>query len=135
MGPVPRGVDSEARMAEEAPGGESDNPRARIARGIVALLKEHAGRGPESAKAYLWEDVVLVVMFGGYSPLERTLYEAGSGRAVVEQRARFQDAMRERFSELIEAETGRKVVAFMSGDDPTADASSELFLLEPLTSD
>jgi len=122
-------------MATDTPRGQSDTPKARIARGVVTLLKEHAGRGPESAKAYLWEDVVLVVMFGGYSPLERTLYEAGSGRAVVEQRARFQDAMRERFSELIEAETGRKVVAFMSGSDQSADASSELFVLKPQTSD
>ena len=122
-------------MAEEAPGGQSDTPKARIARGVVTMLKEHAGQGPVSAKAYLWEDVVLVVMFGGYSPAERTLFDAGKGRAVIDQRTEFQEAMRERFSELIEAETGRKVVAFMSGTDQRANASSKLFLLEPQTSD
>ena len=99
------------------------------------MLKEHAGRGPVTAKTYLLEDVVLVVMVGGYSPLERTLFDAGKGRAVIEQRAHFQDAMRERFIELVEAETGRKVVAHMSGSDQHADASSELFLLGPQTSD
>jgi uncharacterized protein YbcI len=95
------------------------------------LLKEFYGRGPVRAKTYYTEDIVLVVLSGGFSPAEATLLAAGEGKAVTDQRTVFQEAMGARFSEAIEEITGRKVVSFMSATDQRSDLTTELFILEP----
>ena len=77
----------------------------------------------------------MVVLRGGFTAAEATLLDAGMGQAVKDQRALFQDAMRQRFTDLIEAETGRKVESFMSANDQNAGAFAEIFLLEPLPDD
>jgi uncharacterized protein YbcI len=117
-------------MAESEVSGQPDTVRARISRSVVSLLKEYYGRGPVKAKTYYTEDVVLVVLSGGFSPVEATLLAAGKGTAVTDQRTIFQEAMRERFSERIEAITGRKVVSFMSANDQQSDVTAQLFILE-----
>jgi uncharacterized protein YbcI len=124
LGPV-------AGNTEPSVGGQGDSPRARIAIGVLTLLKELYGRGPEQVKVYLLEDAVLVVLSGGFTRAEATLLELGHGQAVKDQRAVVQEAMRQRFNELIESETGRKVKSLMSASDQGADVSSAVFLLEP----
>ena len=49
-----------------------------------------------------------------YTPVERTLIDAGSQETVKETRQAFQMAMRDLFSEAVEEIMGRKVVGFMS---------------------
>ena len=105
--------------------------RAQISRSVVQLLKEFAGKGPVKAKTYYVEDVVLVMLGGGFSRVEATLEAAGQGQAVKDQRVAFQAVMRQRFSEAIEGITGRRVISFMSANDQVADLSAELFVLEP----
>jgi uncharacterized protein YbcI len=70
-----------------------------------------------------------------YTPVERTLIEAGEQEAVKHTRQVFQVAMRERFSEAVEAITGRKVVAFMSQVHFDPDLAAEIFVLEPVGAD
>ena len=106
-----------------------DNPHARISRGIVGLLKEYYGKGPVKAKTYILDDLVVVLMRGGFTRVEETLLEAGHGPAVIQQRMTFQELMRERFSDIITRETGREVVAFMSGSHQHPDVIAELFIL------
>lgn len=106
------------------------NTLANISDGIVGLLKEFYGKGPEKAKTYLHDDLVIVLLRGGFTRVEETLLEAGEGEAVIRQRMTFQNVMRERFSEIIEAETGRKVVAFMNGSHQEPDLLAEIFLLD-----
>lgn len=103
---------------------------AKITSGIVALHKEYYGKGPDKAKTYVHDDLVIVLLRGGFTRVEETLLEAGEGDAVIHQRMAFQDVMRERFSEIIEAETGRKVIAFMSGSHQHPDLLAEVFLLD-----
>lgn len=103
---------------------------SRISNGIVQLLKEFYGRGPDRAKTYFQDDLVVVLLRGGFTAVEQTLLDAGRSDAVLTQRMAFQEVMRSRFSEIIEAETGRKVVAFMSGSHQDPDVVAELFLLE-----
>jgi uncharacterized protein YbcI len=117
-------------MAESEVSGQPDTVRARISRSVVSLLKEYYGRGPVKAKTYYTEDVVLVVLSGGFSPVEATLLAAGKGTAVTDQRTIFQEAMRERFSEKVEEITGRKVISFMSANDQQSDMTAQLFVLE-----
>jgi uncharacterized protein YbcI len=50
---------------------------------------------------------------------------------VIEQRMQFQELMRERFEEVIEAATGREVIGFMSGNQQEPDLMCEVFILAP----
>jgi uncharacterized protein YbcI len=116
-------------MLDPAPGPSHQTPQARISTGIVGLLREYYGKGPEQAKTYFNDDLVVVLLRGGFTAVEETLLEAGCGEAVISQRLTFQSVMRNRFSEIIERETGRKVVAFMNGSHQDPDVFAELFLL------
>ena len=103
---------------------------ANISRRIVQLHKEFYGKGPTTAKTYYHDDLVVVLMRGGFTRVEETLLQSGRGDAVKQQRAEFQQAMREPFTRVIEEETGRKVVAFMSTSHQHPDMLGELFVLE-----
>jgi uncharacterized protein YbcI len=102
-----------------------------ISDGMVALLKEFYGRGPTRAKSYYEDDLVVCVLRGGFSRVEETLLDGGRGQAVIQQRMEFQEVMRERFSEVIEAATARPVIGFMSGNQQHPDLMCEVFILAP----
>jgi uncharacterized protein YbcI len=102
-----------------------------ISDGMVALLKEYYGRGPTRAKSYYQDDLVVCVLRGGFSRVEQTLLDGGRGPAVIHQRMEFQELMRDRFEDVIEAATGRKVIGFMSGNQQDPDLMCEVFILAP----
>ena len=103
---------------------------ANISRRIVQLHKEYYGKGPTKAKTYYHDDLVVVLMRGGFTKVEETLLQSGRGDAVKQQRAEFQQAMRDPFKQVVEEETGRNVVAFMSTSHQHPDLLGELFVLE-----
>jgi uncharacterized protein YbcI len=90
--------------------------RTAISDGLVALLKEYYGRGPERTKTYVSDDLVVCLLRGGFTRVEQTLFEGGHGDDVIRQRMVFQDVMRDRFERVVEQATGRKVIGFMSGN-------------------
>jgi uncharacterized protein YbcI len=102
-----------------------------ISDGMVALLKEFYGHGPTRTKSYYADDLVVCVLRGGFSRVEQTLLEGGRGAAVIQQRMEFQELMRLRFEEVIEAATGRRVIGFMSGNQQHPDMMCEVFILAP----
>jgi uncharacterized protein YbcI len=105
-----------------------------ISRRIVQLYKESHGRGPTRARTYWEDDVITVVVRGGFTPDERTLRAAGRGEAVLEHRVQFQEAMRARFRQEVEHLTGRTVIGVMSGvqvEEP--EMAAQVFVLEPDT--
>jgi len=102
-----------------------------ISDGIVALLREFYGRGPTRTKSYYEDDLVVCVLRGGFSRVEETLLAGGRGAAVIQQRMEFQDVMRDRFTDVIENATGRKVIGFMSGNQQDPDLMCETFILAP----
>jgi uncharacterized protein YbcI len=104
--------------------------RGNISRRIVQLHKEFYGRGPEKAKTYYDADLVVVLMRGGFTRVEETLLQEGRGDSVIQQRADFQGVMVDRFVEVIEEETGRRVIAMMSGSHQHPDLLGEIFVLE-----
>lgn len=102
-----------------------------ISDGLVGLLKEFYGRGPTHAKSYFQDDLVVCVLRGGYTRVEQTLLDGGRGTAVIEQRMEFQELMRQRFEEVVEQATGRRVLGFMSGNQQDPDLMCEVFILGP----
>jgi uncharacterized protein YbcI len=104
--------------------------RQELSNAIVALFKEHFGRGPADCRSYLEQDLVVVVMTGGYHAAEQTLFEAGKWHEVRSTRMSWQDTMEVRFVETIERLTHRTVKAFMSANHQSPDITVELFVLE-----
>ncbi len=102
-----------------------------ISDGLVALLKEFYGRGPTRAKSYYQDDLVVCVLRGGFTRVERTLMEGGREDSVIQQRMDFQDLMRQRFEKVVEDATGRAVIGFMSGNQQDPDLMCEVFILGP----
>lgn len=102
-----------------------------LSRRIVQLYKESYGKGPTRARTYWYDDVITVVVRGGFTPDERTLREAGRGEAVLEHRVQFHQAMRTRFRQEVEQLTGRTVIGVMSGvqvEEP--EMAAQVFVLE-----
>lgn len=103
---------------------------AEISTTLVQLLKEHADRGPTKCRTYIDDDLVIVLMRGGYSRLEETLFEDGKFLDVRATRHALQDTMQGRFTEVIERLTGREVAAFMSASHQRPDLQMEVFVLD-----
>ncbi len=103
--------------------------RSEVSDGLVALLKEFYGVGPSEAKTYYHDDLVVCLLRGGFTRVERTLLEGGRTGAVIQQRMEFQEVMRVRFTSVIEQATGRRVVGFMSGNQQNPDMFCEVFVL------
>ena len=102
-----------------------------ISDGMVALLKEYYGRGPEQTKTYYNDDLVVCLLRGGFTRVEQTLRDGGRGDAVIQQRMEFQEVMRPRFTRVVEEAPGRQVVGFMSGNQQEPDMICEVFVLAP----
>jgi uncharacterized protein YbcI len=104
---------------------------AQISTSIVAVLREHYGRGPMKAKTYALDDIIVVVMRGsGFTPLEQTHMDSGRPGQVVAMREQFQELMAERYKHIIESLTGRKVVAFVSQAHVDPDITIEMFFVD-----
>jgi uncharacterized protein YbcI len=91
--------------------------RATIATEIVRLQSEYYGKGPTKARVHVDGDVLVVVLEETFTPAERTLIERGEADGIQDIRRRFQRAMAEQFTSIVEQATGRKVRAFFSDTD------------------
>lgn len=109
--------------------------RTQISTAMVKLLREHSGRGPTRARTYVSDDIVTVILHDTLSGPEHKLIDGGEDRFVLELRHRFQLAMADEATEMVERLTGRKVSAFMSANHLEPDVAAELFVLEPLPGD
>jgi uncharacterized protein YbcI len=103
---------------------------AEITNRIVALMREHYGRGPIKAKTYVLDNLIVCVLSNGFTAIERTMMEGGEPNQVLEMRRGFQRLMKERYTEMIEALTGRKVLAFLSQAHVEPDLTIEMFLMD-----
>ena len=104
---------------------------AAISNRIVAILRDHYGRGPMKAKTYALDDIIIVVLRGsGFTPLEKTIMDSGEPERVIAMREDFQRVMASRYSEIIEQLTDRQVVAFLSQAHVEPDITMEIFFVD-----
>lgn len=112
-------------------GNHHESVRAEISREMVRLYKELFGRGPTKARTeFAGPDIVICSLENTFTPAERSLVEMGEHQRLRDTRMYFQAATRDKFIEIIERLTGRKVRAFISGLDPSVDICAEVFYLE-----
>jgi uncharacterized protein YbcI len=58
---------------------------AQISRSLVQLHSRY-GKGPTKAKTHLLDDMVVCILRGGFTTVERTLLETGKGESVYQMR-------------------------------------------------
>jgi uncharacterized protein YbcI len=103
---------------------------AEISDAMVRLYKEVFGRGPTRARTdFAGADTVICSLWDTLTLGERSLLEIGQHDRARETRILFQYARAGDFVGIIEQNTGRKVVGFVSGMDVEADVAAEVFYL------
>ena len=103
---------------------------------MVALHKRYYQRAPVTGKTLLLGGEVLVCVLGGvYTDVEKTMIELQRTTVVQETRSAFQTAMQHKFISAVERLSGRDVLSFISNHHVGPDMEIELFMLEPLNSE
>jgi uncharacterized protein YbcI len=101
-----------------------------LANEVVRCYRRRAGRGPTQARAFHRAGVVVVVLEGVLTPVERSLVAGGRQAAVREHRAAVRDTMGVELAGAIHALTGCRVQAALSANDVDRDLAAEVFVLE-----
>lgn len=102
----------------------------RLATEMVLAQKQYWGRGPDSAKAYVMDDLLFIVMRGGSTTAERTMLDAGREDSVRATRQEFENDMAERLTDMVQDVTGRKVLTYQSQMLLDPDMVVELFVFD-----
>jgi uncharacterized protein YbcI len=99
---------------EDAASGAPSGLLAQISNEMVRAQKTYFGRGPEQAKSYILDDFLLIVMRGGFLPVERTMLEGGKEDIVRQYRQEFENEMTATLIGKMQELTGRKILTYQS---------------------
>jgi len=100
-----------------------------VTEAMVAMHERYHGRRPASAKSLMMgSDLLVCVMGGVFTEVEKTLIELQRSTIVQETRSAFQTAMQDRFIEAVQRLSGRRVLAFISNQHVGPDLEIELFV-------
>ena len=123
------------RMAgDEQAAGDQDETQpgssvlSQISTEMVQAMKQHYGKGPVSAKSYLVDDLLFVVMRDMVTQAERTMLDAGRGDTVRDFRQQFENEVAETLTSIVERLTGRRVVNYQSQVLFDPDITVEIFV-------
>jgi uncharacterized protein YbcI len=112
---------------------DGDELLAAVTDAMVAFHERYHYRKPVSAKTLLLGGELLVCVLGGvYTDIEKTMIELQRADTVHETRSAFQNAMEHRFIATVERLSGRTVLTFMSCHHVGPDIEIGLFMLMPL---
>jgi uncharacterized protein YbcI len=114
----------------DAPPQEQAAQARAISNAMTRMHRDSYGRGATSVKTVIQRGFVISFLEDIYTPLERTLIDAGDADIVMTTRLAFQNAKREEFIAIVEGATGRKVRAFLSQNHIAPDLAAEVFVLE-----
>lgn len=106
-----------------------------LGREVSRLKADLYGKGPEETKTFQNDHFLFCIMKGGLTTVERTLLEARDAALVREVRLRFQDQMRDRFVDVVERITDRRVLGYQSQVIFDPDYVIEIFILGPSLDD
>jgi uncharacterized protein YbcI len=103
---------------------------ARISTAPVQTMKQQYGTGPVSAKAYLVDDLLFVVLRGGITRAERTMVAAGREQSVRRFRQEFENEMAQPLVDIVERLTGCTVINYQSEVLFDPDLSIKIFVFD-----
>ena len=116
--------------ADDANRDTRDTVLSRISTEMVRAQKQYFGKGPTQAKSYFLDDMLIIVMRGGLTTAEHTMIDFGQEDKVRDFRQAFENEMTQRFTEIIEELTGRKVLASQSQVMFAPDRVVEMFVFD-----
>jgi uncharacterized protein YbcI len=116
-------------MPEESPRSAGGALLTELSNSMVALHRDHFGRGPAAAKSFLLDDMVVCILTDVYTQVEKTLIRAGKGEHVRDTRVMHQYALEDEFKRRVEELTGRRVATFISTVNIDPDLAVEIFIL------
>jgi uncharacterized protein YbcI len=105
------------------------SPTKEISREVVAIAKEHIGRGPTKVRVTIAGNMVTIIYEEGLTPAEKKLVADGDPEFVRLMRRRFQDAVRPEVVALVERALDRRARTFLSDHDVVNDVGIEVILL------
>jgi uncharacterized protein YbcI len=111
--------------------GERGQVLADISNAVVRIHKRFYGKGPVKARAHLSQDLLTVVLEGGFTRGEQTLHNHGHSQEVVRSRLAMQESIESDYCAAVESILYRSVRSFMSANDPSNDVQAEIFVLHP----
>jgi uncharacterized protein YbcI len=88
--------------------------RTALANGIVALFKEHYGRGPTAAKVWILDDYVFMALEEGLTRGEETLLAAGKEEEIRAFRLQYEGTVADEAMSLVSETVGREVLDYHS---------------------
>lgn len=100
-----------------------------ISNAAVALHREHFGRGPGAAKTHVTDNLVVCVLTDVFTPLERTLLDAGQEARVRETRAIHHTATEAAYKARMESVLRQPVQAHLSTINVDPDVAVDIFVL------
>jgi uncharacterized protein YbcI len=100
-----------------------------ISNTAVALHREHFGRGPGAAKTHVGDNLVVCILTDVFTPVERTLIEAGQEERVRDTRAAHRAATEDVYKARMESVLGRRVEAHLSSVHVDPDVAVDVFVL------
>jgi uncharacterized protein YbcI len=103
---------------------------AAIANELGKMISEFVGRGATKSRAFVHNDVVVLLLEDGATRAEVNLVAAGRSELVRQQRDALQRAMEADLVAAVERLTGRTVRTFLSGLSTNGESAVEVFLLE-----
>lgn len=116
-------------------GSEGPSLLAQLSTEMVRAQKQFFGKGPVQAKSYFLDDMLFIVMKGGFTTAEKTMLEFGREDKVRDFRQVFENEMTERLTTLIEDITERKVLTYQSQVLFDPDRVIEMFVFDDQAKD
>lgn len=101
-----------------------------ITSALIGIHTKYLGRGPKSASTFFQGNVIVTLMHEVLTHAENVLRATDQSEAVNQMRHLFQETMRADFVQAVEQLSGRKVVAFISGNNLDPDVAAEVFILD-----
>lgn len=103
---------------------------AAVTSALVGIQTNYLGRGPTAASTFHHGSVLVTLMHEVLTHAEQSLSKTNQAEAVNHIRHLFQGTMEADFRDAVERLTGRKVLAFISGNHIDPDIAAELFILD-----
>lgn len=102
---------------------------SEISNAMVAMHREHFGRGPGAARTLVADGVIVCILSDVYTTVEKTLLRAGQEEHVQQARLLHQQALEAEYKSAIEAIVEQPVEAFLSVTHVDPDVAIATFLL------
>src|SRR3954447_13520849 len=132
---------AEGPVTRDAPAGETAAAAVRgsllveLSNAVVRVHKQFYGKGPTKARSHLSQDLLTVVLEGGYTRSEQTLHERGFDEQVLQSRLAMQGSVEGELRSAVEGILHRSVRSFRSATARSHEMQAEIFVLEPRGND